>query len=219
MNIPRPAFYKRNLPHLQPIGGIFFVTFRLKNSVPLVKLENLRKERDNNIKLILENQIGNTADLVDAEHRRFFGKYDNLLDKCLSGPTYLEQPEIAKIVTDKIHQFDKEFYNLLAFSVMPNHVHLLIDTSTQFSENDIFAEKHKTLDYIMFRLKGGTATPCNRLLNRTGQKFWQKESYDRLVRNNEELKRIYAYILQNPVKAKLALNWEDHPFTYGGAIF
>ena len=55
----------------------------------------------------------------------------------------------------------------------------------------------------MQSLKGFTAREANRILNRTGRKFWQAESYDHWVRDDTELERIAAYIENNPVKAGL----------------
>lgn len=58
------------------------------------------------------------------------------------------------------------------------------------------------------RLKGATAQEANLILNRTGNPFWQHESYDRVVRNTTEFRKIENYILQNPVNAGLATNAE-----------
>jgi REP element-mobilizing transposase RayT len=100
---------------------------------------------------------------------------------------------------------------------MANHVHLLIDTSTQLPE-DFAPSTWETLDYeslssIMKRIKGPSAMYANRLLKRSG-KFWQRESYDHYLRSRQELPRIVNYILQNPVKARLVREWDQFPYTY-----
>ncbi len=92
---------------------------------------------------------------------------------------------------------------------MPNHVHLLMDTSIQ-KEGD----RPIKLDEIMRRIKGGSAREINQKLNRKG-KLWQKDSYDYLVRDQEEWERIYAYILNNPVKAGLDDQVSKWAFSYG----
>jgi putative transposase len=51
-------------------------------------------------------------------------------------------------------------------------------------------------------------------LDRQGQHFWQKDSYDHFVRNDEELAGIIKYVTNNPVKANLVTEWEDWQFTY-----
>jgi hypothetical protein len=68
-------------------------------------------------------------------------------------------------------------------------------------------------------LKGATARQANLALGRTGQPFWQEESYDRLVRNGEEFRRIQRYIEYNPVKACLAASPEQYEWSsaWGGA--
>ncbi|MGA9119769.1 MAG: hypothetical protein WB699_10425, partial [Bacteroidota bacterium] len=58
-----------------------------------------------------------------------------------------------------------------------------------------------------------TARRANKLLSRQGA-FWQDESYDHLIRAGEELERTMWYVVNNPVKAKLAKEWQDWKYTY-----
>ena len=126
--------YERNLPHIQPIGAAFFVTFRLLGSIPNIKLLEL-KESFENKKLELERSGLPYIDaLVHRERKKFFSKYDELLDKVIGGPTYLKQHEIAQLIKDEIHRFDGKLYDLTAYTIMSNHVHLLIDTGIQLPE-------------------------------------------------------------------------------------
>jgi putative DNA methylase len=62
---------------------------------------------------------------------------------------------------------------------------------------------------ITKRLKGYTALEANRLLHRTGQTFWQQESFDHWARDEEEFYRIIAYSENNPVKAGLVSRPEE----------
>ncbi|MFK7980359.1 MAG: transposase [Saprospiraceae bacterium] len=133
------------------------------------------------------------------------------------GPTFLKQPDIAKIVADELLRFDDKLYKLIAYSIMPNHVHILIDTNIQIP-NFFDVSKWESLEFeplsnIMKKTKGPSAVYANRLLDRKG-KFWQRESYDHYIRNVKEFNRVIAYILNNPVKAGLVKRWEDHPFTF-----
>jgi hypothetical protein len=84
--------------------------------------------------------------------------------------------------------------------VMANHVHLLLLPSISPS-------------LLLKSLKGATAREANRLLNRTGEQFWQRESYDHWVRNDAEWSRIASYIERNPVKAGLVEKDEDYPWS------
>jgi putative transposase len=109
-------------------------------------------------------------------------------------------------------------YHLIAFCIMPNHVHLLVDT-TGFkqvpSTNKTGTTRQYPLTDSLRLLKGRTARYCNQVLGRVGY-FWHHESYDHVVRNQQEFERIYSYILENPVKAKLVSKVDDWLFKYAG---
>jgi type I restriction enzyme R subunit/putative DNA methylase len=101
-------------------------------------------------------------------------------------------PQIANIVAAAIEQGASErgFYEISAWCVMPNHVHMLI------------------LPRVPLRvpirwLKGSTARAANQILQRTGNAFWQDESFDHYVTNGDELRKIAEYIEKNPVAAGL----------------
>jgi len=129
---------------------------------------------------------------------------DRQLDLVHCGPMYLRQPAIAQLVVDSIHKgVQLAHYQLHAYVVMANHVHLLILPQVDPS-------------HLLKSLKGATAREANRLLGRTGEPFWQKESYDHWVRNQAEFSRIRAYIENNPVKAGLFRNPEGYPYSSAG---
>jgi REP element-mobilizing transposase RayT len=125
---------------------------------------------------------------------------DRLLDGSSTGPLYLGIPTIARMVTDAIYYRDQRAFQLHAFVVMPNHVHLLVTPLEAISK-------------LMQSLKRFTARERNRTLGLTGNPFWQDESYDRLVRNEREFGRIVQYIEWNPVTAGLAASPENFPWS------
>jgi REP element-mobilizing transposase RayT len=127
---------------------------------------------------------------------------DRLLDEERAGPTYLRIPAVANVVRDSILQGAPGYYLLHAWVVMPNHAHLLLTPKIQPS-------------VALRRLKGASVREANALLGLTGQPFWQGESYDHLVRSQEEFERIKNYILQNPVRAGLARVEEEYPWSSG----
>lgn len=132
------------------------------------------------------------------------------LDDKPYGECYLKKPEVAQIVKDKLHEFDGQFYKLMAYCIMPNHVHLLLDYSVQLkNEDDNYIELWKVLK----RIKGGTAVVIYRLVGRTGA-FWQRDRYDRVMRNGEETENVINYILDNPLKAGLVNRREDFAHSY-----
>ncbi|MDR9365343.1 MAG: hypothetical protein RI575_08395, partial [Balneolaceae bacterium] len=73
---------------------------------------------------------------------------------------------------------------------------------------------HFPITKILESLKKFTARRCNKILNRTGQTFWQAESYDHVVRDEDELERIIRYVIYNPVKSKLVTDWREWKFTF-----
>jgi len=198
-NLRFREFYRRRLPHIQISGATYFVTFRLKDSLPLEILEQLVSESDQIKKL--------TANQQYLAHRRWFGKFDEYLDRCLHGEKYLEEDQVLAIVSDSLRRRDSQIYDLLAFCIMPNHVHAV------FTPLENPKGGYYSLTEILHSLKRNSAKQVNRVLGRTGP-FWQDESYDHIVRDDAELDRIIRYVLNNPVKAGLAAEWPAWPGTY-----
>jgi len=93
---------------------------------------------------------------------------------------------------------------------MSNHVHIVF---RHLPENDP-NENAYPITEIMASLKKYTARLANLSLNRTGQPFWHPESYDRVVRDSDELYNVIFYTLNNPVKAGLVEHWQDWPNSY-----
>jgi putative transposase len=120
-----------------------------------------------------------------------FVAWDRLLDTARSGPLYLRQEEIAAMVAKQLHDVASDGHcSLHAHVIMPNHVHLLCTPVVSLPE-------------LVRRIKGPTAHFANAILARRGERFWQEEYFDRIVRNADEFSRIQRYIEWNPVKAGL----------------
>jgi REP element-mobilizing transposase RayT len=144
----------------------------------------------------------NRAFLPAATAGPAFLAMDRLLDNARTGPLYLRRPEIARMTVQAIHCQDQclGHYCLHAYVVMANHVHLLVTPRVEVSR-------------ITQSLKRFTAREANRMLDLTGQPFWQDESYDRLVRDRPEFQRIARYIEMNPVRAGLVQIPKDFPWS------
>ena len=207
-NLDYRFFYRRHLPHFQPPGATIFVTFRLAGSIPQAVLRELVAERQR-----VDAMLDGIADPVERsrraylEERRLFGKWDAALDSAQQGPFWLRDPRVAGLVEESLHHRDGGVYTLDAFCVMPNHVHLVC---TPLPKPD---GTYHALTAILHSLKRYTARQSNLLLGREGQ-FWQHESYDHVVRDEDELYRIIAYVMNNPVKAGLVATCEEWPWTY-----
>jgi putative transposase len=198
-------FYRRNLPHFHQDGATYFVTTRLDGSLPkeiILKLALENEEIISQIRLSDKSEL-EKKNLIDEQQRRDFGKFDKQLDGNKEGNDWLKEPDIANIVTDAIHHRDGKQYELICYTIMSNHIHVVF---TILNENI-------NLYSVLQRLKQFTATQANKLLNRKGA-FWQEESYDRIVRDAKELGRIIQYVFNNPVKIGLVKDWRDYPFCY-----
>jgi REP element-mobilizing transposase RayT len=119
-----------------------------------------------------------------------------------AGACWLAQPEIAKLVQNALLHFESQRYELLAWCVMPNHVHSVLRPASNW-----------VLESILHSWKSYTASEANRVLSRKGQTFWQHESYDHVVRNENDLQHCVIYTEENPVKAGLCKKPEDWPWS------
>jgi putative transposase len=135
-----------------------------------------------------------------------FVAMDRLLDQARCGAMFLRQPAIAQEILASIESgVALGHYAMHAWAIMPNHVHLLLTP-------------HVSVSKLLSSLKGATARRANLLLGRTGQPFWQEESFDHLVRDDEEFRRIQRYIENNPVTACLATLPEEYPWSSAGRL-
>lgn len=195
--------YRRRLPHIMPPGETLFITFRLHGTVPFSVFRKMQAEHN----LLIQQHISDHESVETVKQRlegRYFVLFDQYIDKCGGSINWLKNTEIAELVKESLFFADKTSYDLHAFCIMHNHVHVLL---TNLCEGVPFYK-------ILQRLKRYTAVRANRILNRVGQPFWQPESYDHCVRSAKSFERITAYILNNPVKAGLVDSWEDWPHTY-----
>jgi putative transposase len=124
---------------------------------------------------------------------------DRYLDQAQTGPHWLAQEEIAQLVENSLHYAEQvhNYIRVHAWVIMSNHVHLLVSP---------VVAPVKFLQSV----KGYTAREANKILARTGEPFWQAESYDHWVRDAPEFGRIRAYIENNPVRAGLASSPSDY---------
>jgi putative transposase len=211
-------YYERNLPHYQPARATYLVNIRLAGSLPRDTYEEIERE----YRRFREKLQGkNLSPAAVSEYRerqyQYFLDIDRLLDAARDGPCWLSNHSVAHIVADAIRDQDGKRYSLLAYCIMPNHVHIvmtLLDKRTEVRSTRYSAPGSDfPLTRIMRQLKGRSAREANLILHRAGA-FWQHESYDHVIRSAEELERILWYIVINPVAAGLARTWDDWKWTY-----
>jgi len=219
-------FYKRHLPHYQPSGYTYFITFRLVNSLPSNIVLDLRMDYERSLKNISEIKDKKIKSAKYEEIKMvYFENFDSCLHENQNNICWLKKTEIANIVKDSIHFRDNKDLYLIAYTIMPNHVHLIfrLNDEKEFKGTEIIKEEQLTVGEhtcspyrvtnILKSLKWYTAVESNKILNRSGP-FWQHESYDHVIRSEEELIDIIEYVLLNPVKAGLVENWEDWQWNY-----
>jgi REP element-mobilizing transposase RayT len=126
---------------------------------------------------------------------------DRLLDQCRCGPIFLRQDAVAQsVVASILRGVEIGHYQLHSWVIMPNHVHLLLTPQVSLSK-------------LLGSMKAVTARYANLFLGRNGLPFWQDESYDHMVRDGDEFRRIGRYIEMNPVTACLAARPEEYEWS------
>ncbi|MBV5338180.1 MAG: transposase [Deltaproteobacteria bacterium] len=190
MTIPfTPYWHRRNLPHFE--GGSIpqGVTFRLHDSLPQEKIAEMTGH------ILLPDKV--------AANRERIRIFNQLLDKG-DGAVWLKNSAVAEIVQNSLLFFDGQRYSLHAWVIMPNHVHVL------FTPMDDW-----TLTKIIHSWKSFSAREANKILGRVGE-FWQREYFDRAIRNEQGFNSAVAYIENNPVKAGLCQVAEE--WLFGSAV-
>ena len=185
------------LPHLKREGASYFVTFRLAGTLPKNVLLRFKVERE---ALVAHAQTAKRP-LTWHEQEELFRWYSSRVDKYLDaghGVCWLKKPELADLVAKAINFHATQRFDLLAWVVMPNHVHAVVRPKAE-----------RTVSKILQSWKGYTAREANRFLKRTGAAFWQVESYDHLIRDDKDRHHCCQYTTMNPVNAGLCQKPED----------
>jgi len=189
--------FRGTLPHLKKDGGTYFVTFRQAGTLPKEVLLRFKQERD----AILQQALGAKRPLTWQEQEELFRWYSSRVDKYLDaghGVCYLRDPVLADLVAGALHYFEDQRYELRAWVVMPNHAHVVVSPMPGH-----------TLSEILHSWKSYTSHEINKRLPTKFVPFWQGESYEHLIRDDEDLHGCCHYTLMNPVNARLCARPED----------
>ncbi len=190
------------LPHWDHPGMIQSINFRLADSLPSAVVE---KWRDELALTPAGRAAGAPRALVEEqpESQRATGlrrRVEGYLDAGHGG-CWLRQADLARLVEGALLHFDPERYRLLAWCIMPDHVHALIETREGFP-----------LAEVLHSWKSYTGSKANQWLRRRGE-FWQREYLDRFIRHAGHHQAVIAYIEENPVKAGLVRVKTDWPWS------
>ena len=159
---------RKTLHHYSEIESYQFITFRTLDSIdPYL------------------HKISKTPRLSVSERQM---KIDEYCDHSTLG-CYLIG-EVINIILTHIKSLEPDYYQLIAISIMPNHIHLLI-------------KQKQDLKVVMQQIKGSLAFKINKLLSRKGY-FWEKSYFDKTIRDEKHFNIVYKYIENNAIKANLA---------------
>ena len=175
------AVHRRNLPHWAADSTLIFITYRLADSMPAEKLRAWQEEHDEWISRHPEPWD-------ETVTREYFDTFPVKLDELLDagyGSCVLAHEACRRIVSENLLRFDAERYRLHAFVVMPNHVHVLLEMG-----------KKDDLPKVVHGWKSYTAKKINAVIGGTGG-VWQKEYYDRLIRDANHYANTVKYIRKN----------------------
>ncbi|MCF7816515.1 MAG: transposase [Kiritimatiellales bacterium] len=177
----------RRLPHWQQDSRIYFVTFRLADSIAQDKLNQWKDELEAWRKFQPDPGSRKTENEQARQYRK---KQQEWLDQG-HGSCLLKNKSLSEIVEQALLHFDGENYRLGDYVVMPNHVHAIVAPG-----------KGHPLSKIMQSWKGYTAHEINKLLGMKGT-VWMDESFDHIVRSESYFHKFVGYIRENPMKANL----------------
>ena len=175
-----PQWHSRGyLPHFDAPLAIQHITYRLSDALPTHAIEQMERamplcpdhERESQRRQRIEQ-------LIDAGH----------------GSCILGQESAARVVVETWLKFDGKRYRLLAFVVMPNHCHVLIESLAASPLGKII-NSWKSYSARRIREQFPASTP--------GSPFWQRDDWDRFIRDERHFLQTKAYIENNPMAAAL----------------
>jgi putative transposase len=221
-------WYSRGyLPHFDAPGLIQHITFHLADSLPADALERMQAESDT---------LPQSRRLA-ARRKRIQSLLDSGLGHCV-----LAEAACADIVQASLPFGDGTRYRLLAWVVMPNHVHVLIEQLTGWPLAKVVqswkrhtARRIHRLGYGLCQAAGsglGSSIEAGRVESQPGSQgvvrsaeynsaiqryisLWQRDYWDRFIRSERHFLAAKQYIEENPVAAKLVT--ASHMWPWGSA--
>ena len=201
------TYYHGILPHWRQADCTYFVTYRLADALPQSVLREFHYERDQWLlhrgidltrteteQVNWKNTIGRLSKVEQRLYERMMAMTLNRYLDAGYGSCVLRRPQHASIVAKSLEHFHGERILTGDYVVMPNHVHVLMRPLAKFKLEDVLQS-----------IKSFTANEINRRIGKQGR-FWMRESYDHIVRDQEQLEAFQRYIHANPAKANLKPN-------------
>lgn len=198
--------HRRFLPHFQAAEQIINLTWRLAFTLPH-HLIDLHTEIHEQLHEVKQQKDSHRKHQQILAYTKMIEDYDAILGRCEDAHLSLCEPRIAVMMCNAFKFYDTNLYELHAFCLMPNHIHLLIKP----------LQNHKgeycKISGIVQRLKSYTAKEINHIIGKEG-KVWGDDYFDRFIRNQDDYNNTVNYILYNPVKANLIALAENWHYSY-----
>lgn len=224
------------LPLPSSLEGVYFVTLRLSDALPESFGQNLGLQYYTQQLEIAQHP--HRTELLQRVRKQIFQRFDTALDLEKYGQSTLLHPQLAPLAADAIQQLNGKIFDLLACTILPNHVHLLFDlhTRAQGTPNALDVELldckplRAAIDQLQNTLEQSLETEFWQLASKSPPtifhqqrsngsiqapgKIWHARSFDFQITNASEFENCVQYILQNPVSAGLSTQWQDWPFLH-----
>ncbi|HEY9751882.1 MAG TPA: transposase [Coleofasciculaceae cyanobacterium] len=194
--------WRKRLPHFDVPGLIQHITFHLADSLPRAAIERMQQE----LAAMPE------AERDGARRQRIQALLDSGLGSCV-----LREAACAQIVQDSLLFGDGDRYHLLAWVVMPNHVHVLIEQIPGWPMAKVVQSWKRHTSRQIHRLGSSSCTrpdaDCKSAIPGKVPPLWQRDYWDRFIRNDRHFQIAKHYIENNPVAAGLAASPEAWPWS------
>jgi len=188
-----PWYSRGYLPHFDDSNRIQSITFHLHDAVPVQVIVNWKTEL----------QIREDRDPYDAKLMELRRRIVEYADRGY-GECWLRNEEAARIMENALLHFDGQRYRLIAWCVMPNHVHVLMEQMPGYA-----------IRKVVHSWKSYTANMINKVIGRS-REFWERDYHDRFIRNEQHFHNVKSSIEQNPVKAGMVREAEHWLFSNAG---
>ncbi|HCN75590.1 MAG TPA: hypothetical protein DIT13_00170 [Verrucomicrobiales bacterium] len=189
--------YERHLPHWRVPGCCYVLTFRLADSIPVAVMVEMQAEAEAWQKRLAEAAQRHGGKLPPEELAAWqefqqvrMRKLESLLDEG-RGECLLRHPEHQQPLVEALHHFEGSRCEMLAYAIMPNHVHVLCRPLGEHA-----------LESLTRSWKRHSSDRIHRRLGRSGS-LWQEESFDRIIRDAAHYQQAVRYIAKNPLRAGL----------------
>jgi REP element-mobilizing transposase RayT len=187
------SFWRGALPHWEVVDGRYFVTVRLAGSLPRTAEEELHAQL-----------AGVSESDYLARSRVYFQRLETLLDQCQMQKDSLAVPEVARQIETTVRTYEGlGYWRMLAYTIMPNHLHLFFRCGSM------------GLKGVMERFKRTTARFIKLNVPSVQKPLWQSEWFDHWSRSVQEDDKIVSYIRNNPVRAGLVSDPNEWVWTRG----